>query len=102
MRTVCWPLSVLLTLTALVGSAEPPFYKDKQDLRHYLDGEGKAVPVKSAADWQKRRGHVLANVQLVTGEPPTDPRKVALDVKVEAEEKLARVVRKRITFAAEK
>src|SRR5262245_28577624 len=101
MRKVLLPLPGLLALVLALPSAEPPFYKDKADLRYYLDGD-KRVPVESAADWRKRREHVLANVQLVTGSLPLDSRKVALDVKVEGEEKLPGVVRKKITFAAEK
>src|SRR6266851_7986938 len=97
----------LVTLLGLVGSAEPekakpPFYVDKANLMVYLDSEGKSVPVKSAADWQKRRDHVVANMQLVMGPLPPDSAKVPLDLKVEAEETLDKVVRKKVTFAVEK
>src|SRR5262245_64776195 len=61
-----------LALAAPARAAEPPFYKDKSELRVYLDGKGKAVPVKTAADWQKRRDHILANMQLVMGTLPPD------------------------------
>src|SRR5439155_5536775 len=101
-RTTLLSLGSLALALALPGrTAEPPFYKDKSDLRFYLDG-GKPVPVKSAADWQKRREHALANVQLVTGPLPPDSRKVPLDLKVESEETLSRVVRKKVSFVAEK
>jgi len=58
--------------------------------------------VKTPADWRKRRDHVLAQRPARHGELPPDSRKAPLDVKVESEETLARVVRKKITFAAEK
>src|SRR3954453_11674011 len=86
-----------LALALPAQTAKPPFYKDKSNLLYYLDDKGKSVAVKSSADWRKRRDHVLANAQLVMGEMPPDSRKVALDVKVESEETLARVVRKKIT-----
>ncbi len=78
--------------------AKPPFYADKADLLYYFDGDKKR-PVKTLADWQKRRGHILANMQLVMGPLPADSGKVPLDLKVESEEKLAKVIRKKISFA---
>jgi len=81
---------------------KPPFYADKANLLVYLDADGKSAPVQSAVDWQKRREHILANMQLVMGPLPPDANKVPLDLKVEGEETLARVVRKKITFAVEK
>jgi Prolyl oligopeptidase family len=100
------PLSTLM-IPLLVASPDPeppkpPFYADKANLLVYLDGDGKSVPVKSAADWQKRREHILANMQLVMGPLPSDSRKVPLDLKVESEEMLDKVIRKKITFAVEK
>jgi hypothetical protein len=95
-------LLTLLLLSSLSRAAEPPFYADKADLLHYLDADGKRVPVLTPADWEKRRAHVLANLQRVMGPLPAESRKVPLDVKVESEEVLAKVVRKKITFAAEK
>src|SRR4051812_31180256 len=61
-----------------------------------------AGPPFSAADWQKRRDHVLAAMQLVMGELPPEARKVLPGLKVEGEETLPRVVRKKVSFAVEK
>jgi dienelactone hydrolase len=80
----------------------PPFYADKANLLTYIDADGKSVPIKSLPDWQRRREHILANMQLVMGEMPPDSRKVPLDLKVEATETLEKVIRKKITFAVEK
>ena len=79
-----------------------PFYRDKANLLLYLDGDGKPVPVKSLDDWQKRRAHILANMQLVMGPLPPPANKVPLDLKIEAEEKLTKVIRKKISFAVGK
>src|SRR5437867_3231424 len=82
---VLWQRALLL-LAVLVPSplpAKPPFYSDKNNLLVYLDAEGKAVVVKSSTDWQRRREHVLAGMQLVMGQLPPAARKVALEMKVE-------------------
>jgi putative membrane-bound dehydrogenase-like protein len=81
--------------------SEPPFYPDKTKLLIYLDGD-KEQPVKTAADWKKRRDHILANMQLVMGPLPDESRKVALDVTIEEEVALDKFTRKKITFAVEK
>lgn len=99
MRTIVllFCLASALSLAPPAG-AEPPFYEDKADLRYYL-ADGKRVPVKTAADWRKRRDHALANFQLVAGPLPADSAKVPLDYKVESEETVGRVVRKKVSFA---
>ena len=85
------PCALLLLVPSTLPAAEPalPFYRDKANLLIYLDGD-KAVPVKSVADWQKRRGHVLAGMERVMGPLPPATRKVPLDLKVEGEETLPR------------
>lgn len=98
-----FPLLVALLVAPLTFAQKerPPFYTDKLNLLSYLDSNGKATPVKTAADWQKRRDHVLANLQLVMGDLPA-ANKVPLDLKVEGEEKLEKVIRKKVSFAVGK
>lgn len=97
-----------LTVLALGGGVflaadpKPPFYTDKLNLLNWMGADGILHPVKSAADWHKRREHILANMQLVMGTLPDASRKLPLDVKVEEEVVLAKCVRKKITFAVEK
>ncbi|MBM4081428.1 MAG: acetylxylan esterase, partial [Planctomycetes bacterium] len=81
---------------------EPPFYPDHSKLLVYRDAAGAERPVKTAADWAKRRAHILANMQLVMGSLPdaSPPRRI--DVQVTEEVALAKFVRKKITFASEK
>jgi dienelactone hydrolase len=108
MRRLCLaPLLLLLLTIPWLAAAEPeapklPFYSDKANLLVYINSDGESVPVKSAADWQKRREHILANMQLVMGPLPPASRKVPLDLKVESEETLDKVIRRKITFAVEK
>src|SRR5208282_2060174 len=93
-------LFALLGIDAIANGepTKPPFYSDKSNLLVYLDADGKPVPAKSPADWAKRREHILANMQQVMGPLPAESNKVPLDLKVEGEETLAKVVRKKISF----
>src|SRR4051794_22849674 len=74
MRRLLLLLALLSPLVTVIGRGltaeadrKPPFYADKANLLVYLDDAGRPVPVKSADEWQQRRGHVLANMQLVMG-----------------------------------
>ena len=80
----------------------PPFYDDKMNLLICLDSEGRAQPVKGPQDWQRRRDHILGNMQLVMGTLPARDKVVPLDVQVLQSERLAKVTRKKITYAASK
>src|SRR5688500_153843 len=84
------------------GQAKPPSYPDRADLLVYADDAGRHQPVRTPADWRRRRAHVLAGMELVMGPLPPASRKVPADLRVEREEDLGRCVRKRVTFGAEK
>ena len=99
----------LLALTALLVSlvvlmttaAAAPFYPDKANLMVVLDDQGAARPVATVADWQVRRGHILANMQLVMGEMPPDSRRVPLDVQTLETVATPQFTRLKITYAPE-
>ncbi len=91
-----------LCLCVSVVRSEAPFYPDKTQLLVVRDAGGKEQPVRTAADWAKRRTHILANMQLVMGPLPDDSDKVPLDVKVTEVVDLPHYVRKKLTFAVEK
>jgi dienelactone hydrolase len=76
-------------------------YADHSKLLHYIDDKGETRPVKSAADWARRRGHILANMQTVMGELPDASRRVPLDVEVLEETRTEHYLRKKLTFASE-
>jgi acetyl esterase/lipase len=92
----------LLVRPAWGQAPAAPSYPDRSRLLVWKDERGKEHPVKTPADWQKRREHVLAHVQEVMGPLPGDDRKVPLDVKVIEETRTDRFVRKKLTFAVEK
>ena len=80
--------------------AQPPFYDDKANLMMYLDEEGQARAVATPDDWQRRREHILGNMQLVMGPLPDVSRRVPLDVQVLEEVREDGFTRRKITFAA--
>lgn len=101
-------LLLILGQTTLVLTDEatrqktPPFYPDKMKLLVRRDANGTEHPVANARDWQRRREHILANMELVMGPLPAANRRVPLDVRVEQTEELPTVTRKKITYAATK
>ena len=78
-------LLVLLGHASLVladGAAKQnpsPFYPDKMKLMVWRDEQGAEHPVTNAQDWQRRREHILANMQLVMGPLPDPSRRVAYE-----------------------
>jgi dienelactone hydrolase len=81
---------------------QPPTYPEHQDLSYYLDAARKKQPVKTKADWEIRRGHILANMQIVMGKLPGDAKRVPLDLKQLEEKKLdGGLVRRKISYQTE-
>lgn len=93
--------AVLGAAVSVPGENTAPFYADKQNLLLYIDGDGAAQPVISMADWEKRRAHILANMQLAMGPLPPESAKVPLDLRVEEERDCGAYIRKKISFASE-
>ena len=104
-RTTCvnaFFLFLLLLFSALSASSAangPPFYPDKMKLLVYRDASGAEHAIRTAADWEKRRAHILANMQRVMGPLPDTSRHVPLDVQVKQEETTDNYVRRKISFA---
>src|SRR5712672_3368142 len=87
--------SFFAALMLFVGSAnvhaeeKAPLYPEHQNLLYYLDNAGQKHPVKTVADWEIRRQHILANMQIVMGPVPPASKKVPLDPKILEEVQLA-------------
>ncbi len=79
----------------------PPFYADKMRILVYLDDRGRQKQITSAADWEKRRAHILSNMELVMGPLPDRSNLPPLDVKVDRMEVVSEVVRKKVSFLSE-
>jgi pimeloyl-ACP methyl ester carboxylesterase len=97
--------TLLLSLLSLIPRAAapdaPPVYPDRSNLLVYRDGD-EDRPVRTAADWARRRADILAGMQQVMGPLPGDDARVPLDVKVVEEVKTAHFLRRKLTFAVEK
>ena len=84
------------TLTA----AEPPRLP-RDNLLVYRGADGKPIPVKSEADWAKRRAEVVQGMESVMGKLPGKEKRCALDVKVEEEFDGGTYIRRLITYSSE-
>ena len=76
-------------------------YEDHARLLVYNNDDDEPQPVRSPADWAKRRADILAAISEVTGPLPEPVRRVPLDVQVASEQETEHYIRRRITFAAE-
>lgn len=92
----------LLFLVALVrtaAAADPvPTYAEHQDLSYYLDRDGRRHAIRTVADWEIRRSHILAHMQTVMGPLPRPAAPVPLDVKTLNEVRLGPIVRRKIAY----
>src|SRR5437870_2487858 len=94
-----------LTWLVLIGLPAPPdipprAYPDKTRLLVWRDAAGTEHAIKDVADWPKRRGHILANMQEVMGPLPSLKNKLPLDVRVLETARLQKFTRTKLTFAA--
>ena len=101
---LCLLIAATLGAVQLLCAREPrpPIYTDRMDLLTYIDADGRMHRVTTAAQWARRRAHILANMQLVMGPLPAAAKKVPLDLKTVEEISLSKVTRRKITFAVEK
>ena len=84
------------------AAAAVPEYPDHFDLLGVRDVKGGRVVAKSAEEWAARRRHIVAGLERVMGPLPNPARRVALDVKVLEEVKLAGgLVRRKLTYQSD-
>jgi dienelactone hydrolase len=102
MKKTCLLLLAALSAISLVHSSAPPFYADKSKLLVFRDAAGREHPVTTPVEWEKRRDHILANMQLIMGPLPDVSRKGQLDVRVNEEIRTSGYLRRKLSFAAEK
>lgn len=108
--TLTAPCSALLVLGLLSGAwgngalrAEDPApgRLDRANLLEYRNEQGAVVPVRSVADWRRRRAEILAGAQEVMGALPGPDKRIPLDVQIEEEKDFGTYVRRRLTYASE-
>ncbi len=94
--------ALFCTFAAAIGAradAQALEYPDKQDLLYYLDAAGVRHPVRSRADWAKRRQHIVERLELVMGTPPAPAHRPTHSMT--EVEKTATHTRFRLTYEAE-
>jgi Prolyl oligopeptidase family len=74
---------------------------DRDRLLFYTDDAGKVQPVKTVADWEKRRSSILAAMQKVMGPLPGMDKRCPLDMKVEEEVDCGKYLRRLISYQSE-
>jgi pimeloyl-ACP methyl ester carboxylesterase len=80
---------------------QSPAYPDHTRLMVVCDGQGRERPIRSLADWNVRRDHILSHFQEVAGTLPGGERRVPLDLQVLSTAKEPGFSRKKISFATE-
>jgi len=86
----------LLRSASAAGPA--PEYAEHLDLTYYLDSAGLRHPIRTVADWEIRRAHILAQMQTVMGPLPKSAHPVPLDVKILGEKRVGPLVRRKIAY----
>ncbi|MBM3889390.1 MAG: alpha/beta hydrolase [Verrucomicrobia bacterium] len=99
-------LAVLLLAMSPASASEPqapprPPRLDRNNLLVYRDASGAIRPVKTVADWKKRRAEILAGAQRVMGPLPGARKRCALNMKIEEETDCGAYVRRLISYASE-
>ncbi|MBI3850830.1 MAG: alpha/beta hydrolase [Verrucomicrobia bacterium] len=86
-----------------VTDETPPTYPrlERTNLLIYRNSKGEVLPVKSKADWQKRRATIVAAMQEVMGPLPDKEKRCPLDVKIEEEVDCGYYIRRFITYSSE-
>jgi len=73
----------------------------RENLLLYRDTTGQAAPVRTAADWDKRRAEIVRGMEEVMGKLPGREKRVDLDVKQDEEVDCGTYVRRKITYQSE-
>jgi len=90
-----------LDLLPAPPTGQSPARLDRNNLLLFRDASGAVQPVKSVADWQKRRAEILRGMQEVMGPLPGTEKRCPLDVRVDEEVDCGSHVRRLITYASE-
>ena len=102
MRNAFWLLLIstgmCLSPTTSRAADPVPKYVEHQDLSYFLDASGHRQPIKTRAEWAKRREHIAAGMQAVMGPLPKPEKPVLLDMRVEEEVAVGELTRKKISY----
>ncbi len=91
-------LFLCLLAVPSLATAEPPQAVDHSDLSFYLTPDNSRAPIRTAADWQRRRQQILAGMQEAMGPLPNPKTPVPLDVQILEETKQDGYTRRKIAY----
>jgi len=74
---------------------------DRENLLLYRSEAGQVVPVRTIADWEKRRAEILTGMQSIMGPLPGAAKRVPLEIQIESETDCGTYVRRQISYMAE-
>ncbi len=94
-----WSLSAADDAPSAAGILKPRLPRER--LLVYRGDQNQEVPVKSTADWLKRRAEIVQGMQAVMGKLPGPEKKCPLDVQVVEEVEVGNHLRRLITYASE-
>jgi len=82
-------------------TAAPVRYEDHLDLTYRLDEELHRQAVRHPEDWPLRRRQVVANLEEVMGPLPGPNSRVPLDVRVIEEQRVGKLLRRKISYQSD-
>jgi hypothetical protein len=94
-------LWLFFVVTSMAIAAPATTGLDHSNLLIYRNRDGEIVPVKSRADWQRRRTEILQAMQEVMGSLPDKSRRCPLDIKIDEEVDCGSYVRRLLTYSSE-
>jgi len=96
-----WGLIAPLGAAEVKGEPATTGRLPREKLLLFRDANQGIKPVKSIADWEKRRAEIVAGAESIMGRLPGAEKRCDFDVKVEEEVDCGRYVRRLITYASE-
>lgn len=100
MRRLLFPLGVAFLFLSTFAHAQEKLERDA--LLFFQDSAGKIQPVKTIADWEKRKASIMQAMKSVMGEVPGKDKRCPLDVKQEEKDvDCGNYVRRLITYQSE-
>lgn len=88
-------------ILAKCPAAEPtvaPCYAEHLDLSYVLRSDGGRASIRTEADWQQRRAHIVAGMEAVMGPLPHPATPVPLDVQVLEEHHEEGIIRRKLAY----
>lgn len=86
--------------TVALSAADPPRLP-RENLLVYRGDDGQTLPVKSLADWDKRRASIARGVEAIMGRLPGEAKRCPLEMRVESETDGGSFVRRLISYQSE-